>query len=767
MSEDSTCFSIKIKDTRAVMPAQFEYDHLLHPTTLDACFQATFAPKIGCKEARIPTSIDYLYVSADMPKGAGTELCGFASISRVGFSNFTGGITVTDSSVSQTAIAIKGMKTTTLGSLNGEAATPREDWEIKKVCTELVWKEDLGLIRQKEADKIFTPKTLVSSANMSACREASTIYMTRLLEAQSGKGDSLQNPDVLQYLDWVSQQLNLTTGSKTTTVNNLNGRLVSPWTDEGERLARLSESSVDGRIVCDVGQNLLESLGSETSAVEKQSLLDDYYATAPSIMACNELITKWVDLSAHKVPYQRILEIGSGNGTLTYPALQATGGQNHTTPYFNQYVVSDSDGDHFPALKERLKAWEEHLQYKVLNIEKDPIDQGFEAGSFNLILAGHVSLKSFHLNYLRRLILSIQVFNSVKNVEAALNHCFQLLKPGGKLVIGEFTNPTSHMQFVLSAISTKADSQHSLTPGPIVDENEWQRRLLASNFNGTEIVVKDSQDPAAYCSSMVVTTKPAQPTLVFNEFILVSHAEASQDAQMLAQNVIKELEDLKVHVKTATLEQAVAEDANGKMLISGKAVLALLEVETPLVSIMSETEFTQLQKLLGGCLGGLWISRSNRQVDPTGDPAYSTSVGLLRTLRNEKPEIKMLELSLSSAVQISLPETATMIRRPLQHILEAGSIGQEPETETAEVDDVYFVPRLIDHKSKNRSLDTINHKPPPEKRHLSEVSYPLILDIGTSGRLDTLRFVRDLTPQNELDAHDVEVEVQANGVNYS
>lgn len=397
-SDDAVCFSVNIKDTRAAMPAEFEYDHLLHPITLDSCFQATFAPKIGCTESRVPTSIDYLYISADVPKGAGSELRGYASVSLTGFANFVADMTACDASVSQPMIVMKGFNCATLGSLNREAAVARQDWEIKKVCTELLWKEDLGLVRQKEADKIFVPKTVVSPADMSACRDASTIFMTRLLEAQSGKPDAVKDRDSLQYLDWISRQLKSAKDSKTNASDNPDGRMLPSWNGEGELLAKLSESSIDGQIVCDVGQNILESLGNPKATAEIQELLDSYYATAPSIIACNEIITKWVELSGHKTPYQRILQVGAGNGSLTLQALQATGGEKQTTPLFSQYVVSDSDGSRFPTVKERLKDWEEHLQYKVFNTEKDPIDQGFEAESFDLILAGHVSLQPRLLN---------------------------------------------------------------------------------------------------------------------------------------------------------------------------------------------------------------------------------------------------------------------------------------------------------------------------------------------------------------------------------
>jgi hypothetical protein len=35
--------TITIPDTKALMPSTFEYDHLLHPATLDACFHGLLA----------------------------------------------------------------------------------------------------------------------------------------------------------------------------------------------------------------------------------------------------------------------------------------------------------------------------------------------------------------------------------------------------------------------------------------------------------------------------------------------------------------------------------------------------------------------------------------------------------------------------------------------------------------------------------------------------------------------------------------------------
>lgn len=37
---ECSCITIKIPNTKIVMPEEYEFEHLLHPATLDACFQA-------------------------------------------------------------------------------------------------------------------------------------------------------------------------------------------------------------------------------------------------------------------------------------------------------------------------------------------------------------------------------------------------------------------------------------------------------------------------------------------------------------------------------------------------------------------------------------------------------------------------------------------------------------------------------------------------------------------------------------------------------
>ncbi|TGJ82080.1 hypothetical protein E0Z10_g6692 [Xylaria hypoxylon] len=748
-TDNAACTTVTIKDTRAAMPSQFEYDHLLHPTTLDACLQATYAPTMGSSEARVLSSVDSIYVSADQPKGAGAEFCGFSTLIRKGHGSFTGSTVMSDKSWGQPKIVMKGVNFMRLGGLNGEVKPEKQPWEIRKICSHLVWKEDLSHVCQSEAEEIFAQKPSISADVTTACENALTIFMTRALNTLCSKEYSLMTPYLTRYEQVIRQCLESFNKQTLESGYDMVSRPNLASQAEESLLEELTKASTDSRLLCAAGEALLgilDSSSTEHPSARKDSAVAEYCFNTLGISACNDMIAKWLDLSGHKRPDQRILQVGAGTGSLTLQALGALGGKNGETPCFSQYVLTDTDTTCFRSVQEFLKGWEDRIQYNKLDIEKDPTDQGLEKESFDVILAGHV-------------------LHTAKRIDVALSHCFQLLKPGGKLVLSEFTHSLDRVHFVKGVLPTWWQSEDERTSGPLLDENDWNRRLMLSKFSGIDIVARDSQDENGYCSSMIVTTKPMKVEFSFTNVVLIQAWDASEYVQTLSVNVLEKLAKLGLNVELATLEQATALDPDGKMLVSGKLVLSLLEVETPFVHALSETNFALLKRVLIGSRGGLWLSRSNRQLDPSGDPTFCCTVGLLRCLRNEKPDIRMHELAFSPDIDISSQEAADLVARTLRSIFEAESLKVEVETETAEHNGRLYIPRIMDHKTLNKSLDMIGKQPPPELQPLYQPDRPLRLDISAPGQLNTLCFVDDPPLSEPLGENDIELEVHANGLN--
>ncbi|ROT34686.1 phenolpthiocerol synthesis polyketide synthase ppsA [Sodiomyces alkalinus F11] len=131
---DKQCVgTVVIPDTKSGMPCQFEFDHILHPATLDAVFQMLFAID---ETPMVPTSLSSLFVSADVAQGAGKELFGYASAARSGLRGAEADIAMTTVDWDRPSIIVEGLRMTAL---------PTTDYipSHHNLCTEIQWKEDV------------------------------------------------------------------------------------------------------------------------------------------------------------------------------------------------------------------------------------------------------------------------------------------------------------------------------------------------------------------------------------------------------------------------------------------------------------------------------------------------------------------------------------------------------------------------------------------------------------------------------------------------
>ena len=299
---------------------------------------------------------------------------------------------------------------------------------------------------------------------------------------------------------------------------------------------------------------------------------------------------------------------------------------------------------------------------------------------------------------------------------------------------------------------------------PMVNENEWERHLK-SEYSGLDLVIQDNDDLRSHCASFMVTTKPkASRKLPFSHVVVLETIGSSLESRELATNVVSKLKGLGLEVDKATLKEAAIPDGDGKVLVSGKAVLSLLEAESPLIADISKEDFESVKKVLLSCKGGTWVSRAGVQVDSSGDPMFCATNGLLRTTRTEKPDIPMFQLDLSTAAHISSLNMADLIVRNFKSENEAES--PLIESEVCERHGRLYIPRLYDEKSMNHALHVEGRQPPPEPQSFMQHGRPLRLTIGTPGMLDTMHFIDDERPLAALGENEVEIEVKANGVNF-
>ena len=75
--DHSECVSVvKVPDTRSLMPENFEFEHFIHPATLDSMFHMLFALK---NDAMVPIGIDKVWIEGSLRGQAGDQFDGYAS----------------------------------------------------------------------------------------------------------------------------------------------------------------------------------------------------------------------------------------------------------------------------------------------------------------------------------------------------------------------------------------------------------------------------------------------------------------------------------------------------------------------------------------------------------------------------------------------------------------------------------------------------------------------------------------------------------------
>ena len=144
--------AILIPDTKSSMPANFEFDHVMHPATLDAIFHLLFAAFSGGKsidEAAVPYSIDDMFIAAEQPQGAGGRFHGYAQLVKMnqGGREMIGDLIVSDQAWSVAKLTVKGFALRQVTSADDTTATLTQS--LRK-CAGVRWSEDIDFIKRGE-----------------------------------------------------------------------------------------------------------------------------------------------------------------------------------------------------------------------------------------------------------------------------------------------------------------------------------------------------------------------------------------------------------------------------------------------------------------------------------------------------------------------------------------------------------------------------------------------------------------------------------------
>ncbi len=228
----------------------------------------------------------------------------------------------------------------------------------------------------------------------------------------------------------------------------------------------------------------------------------DLYRRAPVWKAANQMLGEVVQNIAAGLPdgrRLRVLEVGAGIGSATecilpgFPARQF------------DYTYTDISAGFFADAEGRFSQADVPIEYRVLDIEKDPEAQGFDSHGYDLVIAANV-------------------LHATQYLDETLMHCRELLAPAGQLVALENQRGRGWMDLIFGQLdgwwrfADRYRSDHALA-GPDV----WRQALGDVGFGDVQILGVDESESAGLPDrGVIVAQGPVEVVLPPAAWVLAS-----------------------------------------------------------------------------------------------------------------------------------------------------------------------------------------------------------------------------------------------------
>ena len=215
----------------------------------------------------------------------------------------------------------------------------------------------------------------------------------------------------------------------------------------------------------------------------------DLYLKAPVARAANRMLAEAVETLLAELPDDRrlkVVEVGAGTGSATASVLPELPAGRF------DYTYTDISAGFFAEAEGRFGGAEAGIEYRVLDIEKDPVTQGFDSHGYDLVIASNVLHATRYLN-------------------ETLSHCVDLLAPSGHLVALENLRGQGWLDLTFGQLDgwwRFADDYrpHHALASPAV----WRQALHDSGFTEVAFVgVDEAADPDR---GVIVAQGPANVT---------------------------------------------------------------------------------------------------------------------------------------------------------------------------------------------------------------------------------------------------------------
>ncbi|KAL8967385.1 MAG: hypothetical protein Q9183_002945, partial [Haloplaca sp. 2 TL-2023] len=239
------------------MPYRFETEHVIHPATLDMCFQfiwpSVVGPSLNLKALYVPTSVRSIAISSQTPKIPGTKVNVFGrrTSSRKTSKKMAASLLLNrnDSHGSESAIEIDDLTLT--------RTAEEEVWQRESTLAfKLEYKPDVDSINAEQLQAFPSTLAAVTKEVLEeplALEQASLIYFQKALSQVSSSQIDEKQPYVQKFYQWMTRVCDLGQDSSTLLKHRQSPKMAAD-DDFLECVAGLYGSRSE--LTCSMGQSL-------------------------------------------------------------------------------------------------------------------------------------------------------------------------------------------------------------------------------------------------------------------------------------------------------------------------------------------------------------------------------------------------------------------------------------------------------------------------------------------------------------------------------
>ncbi|CRG83761.1 Lovastatin nonaketide synthase [Talaromyces islandicus] len=731
---------------------EYPQSHVVHPTTLDGIFHLTLAILSDGGRKDIPTAVPSGIRRIWIAKNGLSTPCGdpdvkvFACVTNMHKRGHECDIQALNTAGTVFLAQIDGLQSTIVRTKSADQAHRHTLYHLDTV-----------------PDIDFLDKTQLSSYCAQAERGPDPLdyhldlnfvlyaFLDKTMQSLGDIDHTKLKPHVLRYIEWVQHQLNQYQKGQLPLGRDEWKDLIKDEAYFDAACERVSAANSQGFMFVHLGKNLPSILRGEQDPLQflfKDDYIHAYYRETND-RPCFGQWDRYLQIYAAKNPKMRILEIGAGTGATTTQVLHALShgcGHSETNPVYMSYDFTDLSPVFPQRAQEKYKNYP-RIKYQVLNIEKDPVQQGYAAESYDLIIAANVLHATPKLSY------------TLANVR-------KLLKPKGKLMLYEITRPEIVRSGFVGGLMAGwwAGMEDGRPWSPAITTAQWADLLTDAGFSGIDLEIPEYNHPDCQETSIMVSTAVSnvapERSLVANDEQFTNVTFIVDPQSVFQKGLFEQAQgSITSQYPGSVVEEVPWEECASLPSLKQTTLVFLLETETAFFSQISEENLTRLQRVINQCGHVLWVTAGGGATPKNLEHYMAT--GWVRTVSNERTMGRICNLALDINGPVRSEQVEYVVRVLAEEVFKD---KEHQESEFIEVDGSLHIPLLRPNLPLSEDISAAEAEEQVTVKPIGETG-AVKLQTRELGTFGGFQWIEDSGISEPLQADEVEINVRAVGVN--